>query len=89
MDDWISVKDKLPKEEHCLKDNEGGSYAFSKKVLVSIKTDDEQFVTTGLYSRNLLDNKHVWKATDYFVNMTDCVVAWMPLPEPYKAESEK
>ena len=41
-------------------------------------------VRSGFYSDNIFnnDNGNIWKPTDKEI------LAWMPLPEPYKTESE-
>jgi len=47
----------------------------NEEVLVTFKSDDE----IRVYNCKYFDNSPWWK---------NYVIAWMPLPEPYKAESE-
>lgn len=75
--DWISVNERLPEN--------------TQPVLMTIRRmsklyNHEPFITVGYISWN---QTTWWSAHD-----GDCVrneievLAWMPLPEPYKAESE-
>lgn len=56
----------------------------SNDRLVTIKSrDGELFVTIGRY------NGRDWKTRDTkYANGGNKVIAWKPLPEPYRAESE-
>ena len=76
---WIPCNERLPENE--------------TRVLTTIKIPNRiARVRSGWYDSGFFPNDHsgffhndngdVWKATDMEV------VAWMPLPEPYKAESE-
>jgi hypothetical protein len=47
----------------------------------------------GIYPEARYSKKYGWKwpwevGEDYWTEIVDSVEAWMPLPEPYKAESE-
>lgn len=76
---WIPCSERLPENE--------------TRVLTTIKIPNRiARVRSGWYDSGFFPNDHggffhndngdVWKATDMEV------VAWMPLPEPYKEESE-
>lgn len=74
--EWIPVKSKLPK--------------YNKTVLVSTgeKGYREQVYTAEL--RRRVHTSDLWWSTELHAFATDDIVnAWMPLPEPYKAESEE
>lgn len=69
---WIPIKERLPENDTL--------------VLVTIKVGNrEPKVRSGYYYRDgffHIDNGDYWKASDKEL------LAWMPLPEPYKAESQ-
>lgn len=72
---WIPVSERLP--EH------------NMSVLITVRRyDDEIVVRSGYYYAHgdnsifHADNGNCWKIND------DGLLAWQPLPEPYKAESE-
>lgn len=76
MSDWIPVSKKLPN----LNDYDGPK-AWQKQVLITgyLSFDDEKnlFVTEA-YASDVVYNRV----------MDTVIVAWMPLPKPYKAEKE-
>lgn len=51
-------------------------------VLVTVKQSDKH------YQEIMRRNKYIEAWADGIDNYTDEIIAWMPLPEPYKAESE-
>lgn len=73
---WIPVNERLPEEHIC----EDGFHEPSESVLVQMKSGEMH--TARYWSR--YDER--WLDLNY--PTTDEVTAWMPLPEPYKAESE-
>ena len=46
------------------------------------------YMTTLDYGKHGLTTGARYYHGKYFKWMNECVIAWMPLPEPYKAESE-
>ena len=74
---WIPVSDRLPEEHIC----DDGYHEPSKSVLVQMKSGAMH--TARYWSR--YDEK--WLDLNY--PTTDEVIAWMPLPKPYNAESEE
>ena len=74
---WIPVSEKLPeKNMPCLVSV--GKLCFTEIAIYSdlMGTIDHKIFYQGDYGH------------ENFVNITQYVIAWMPLPEPYKAESE-
>ena len=71
-EEWISCDEKLPKPNE-LVDN------VRKYYLIQDEYGDMHVAS---YLRN------GWISIDSFYTLEDDVIAWMPLPEPYKAESE-
>jgi hypothetical protein len=81
---WIPVSEKVP--EICEKDCYG-NITFSKTVLATrIYGNGYVYVGNDEYTTN---NGGCWLGEVPFDNPEECckVIAWMPLPEPYKAES--
>ena len=80
---WIPVSERLPEES--IKQIMLGEEHTSDFVLVTIKGQTYPFpkakVKVARYS-------YTYKAWQIANNNFGKVVAWMPLPEPYKAESE-
>lgn len=80
---WIPVSDRLPEEDNCT----GSGVQFSDDVLMSVLNivDEEDFIDFGhtidgeWYS--IVKKKRIQNGFD--------VIAWMPLPQPYKEESER
>lgn len=72
--EWIPVSERLP-EDH-------------ENVLIYLSSNQ---ITIGLYNSHRLpfmDKPIGWGADEPHNWSSDEVIAWMPLPEPYKAESE-
>ena len=69
---WIPVSERLPKVADC--------YAVTRKIGSDLIVDACFF-----------DGKNTWhhdNRTNHERNYLTNIIAWMPLPEPYKAESE-
>ena len=89
--EWISCKEKLPEVMY------GSGGECSADVLICVKDEDEEGTTitisTGFYgyypeSKTL---RGWWSVYAYGCSQLDEkyeVIAWMPLPEPYKEEAE-
>ncbi len=82
---WIPVSERLPElcEEDC-----HGNITFSKIVLTTqIYGDGYVYVGIDKYTTN---NGGGWLTEVPFDNPEECckVIAWMPLPEPYKADNK-
>ena len=77
MGDWIPVSEKLPNL-----DDYTGSKVWQKKVLITgylSFCDEKDLFVTEAFASDVVHNC-VWDIV---------VVAWMPLPQPYKQEVEK
>lgn len=74
---WIPVSERLPE-----KDMYNGGQVWKRKVLItgymSFDSKKEPFVTTA-FAEEVINKR----------SYDTIVVAWMPLPEPYKAESSE
>ncbi len=75
---WIPVSERLPNEEECNKHKTDELSANYRKFLCTIKIQDYESQTRELYFSEIWG----WKygAEDY----NKYVIAWQPLPEPYK-----
>lgn len=76
MSEWIPVSERLPEE----KLGDDGYYDPSKYVLVQMKSG---LMHIAKYWSRF---NHKWLGLEY--PTTDEVVAWMPLPKPYREEQE-
>lgn len=84
---WIPVSERLPEERDSIFAKLKGTdkwknYMFEKtstKVIVTICINDGSHIVTTAHT---IDGR--WK-TDIFINGGE-VIAWMPLPEPWKGE---
>jgi hypothetical protein len=83
---WISVSERLPEEM--------GTYLVTLKRLSGELIIDMMSFAKDLHKVDEFDfpNKHKsgWYDYDSEYGYWECttVIAWMPLPEPYKVESE-
>lgn len=73
---WIPISERLPEEHIC----DDGFHEPSKSVLVQMKSGEMH--TAQYWSR--YDER--WLDLNY--PTTDEVIAWMPLPEPYREVKE-
>lgn len=82
---WIPVSERLP--EICEKDCHG-NITFSETVLTT-QIYGNGYVHVGI-DKYTTNNGGVWLGEVPFDNPEECckVIAWMPLPEPYKVEGE-
>ena len=84
---WIPCSERLPEEDYCT----GRGIQHSESVLVTIvhhANDDDVFVDMAC----TVDGK--WQLTYPFDDDPDIpkwceIIAWMPLPEPYKGENDE
>ena len=84
---WIPCSERLPEEDYCT----GRGIQHSESVLVTIvhhANDDDVFVDMAY----TVDGK--WQLTYPFDDDPDIpkwceIIAWMPLPEPYKGENDE
>ena len=76
---WIPCCERLPEEKVC----EDGKYDPSEKVLIQL--DNEEMFTSRYWShRHSKDSDDFEKWIDLPDYYQDRVVAWQPLPEPFK-----
>ena len=89
---WIPVSERLPEEDtevlitYCYKEGEGDT----SHTYVDITTYGDMYFGGNFVHDRVNGNrvKHWREPFEYFTSNYD-VIAWMPLPEPYKAESEE
>lgn len=75
---WIPVTEKLPEEDHWL----GGSgRQFSDEVLVSVANYDDDDIWT--YISQTIDGEWALELPSHCK-----IIAWMPLPAPWKGEKD-
>ena len=83
VQEWISVKDKLPEKD--------GSYLVVINYFSHQSINVRSFAKAGetVNEYDLAGEKNVWYRYDseYGYVSTDSVTHWMPLPEPPKKES--
>lgn len=78
---WIPCSERLPDEDYW----SGANHQYSADVLMTVHNADDE--------ETIIDYGHTIDGT-WYSDTTDCIVpsewkvlAWMPLPEPYKGES--
>ena len=84
---WIPVSERLPEVM------DGTNGECSDDVLICVADDELITISTGFYGYypNSSSDQGWWSMWAYGCHQLDSkykVVAWMPLPQPYKAESE-
>ena len=85
---WIPVREKLPEVM------DGTNGECSDDVLICVADDEQITISTGFYgyypkSKSYQGWWSVWSYGCHQLDRKYKVIAWMPLPEPYKAESEE
>lgn len=77
VNEWIPCSERLPEPDYV------------KKIIVTMKNRNKNFSTIANYKEVTIRGEKIrrWEWNDR-VNFPWEVIAWMPLPEPYKAESE-
>ena len=84
---WIPVSERLPEEygEYMITWTTSNSVARKEGLLGTA-----EYELTVEYDHENNRFKGEWVLDDYVKNYKDVkVIAWMPLPEPYRAESEE
>lgn len=73
--DWIPVTERLPEDEYVLISKKPTKLSGSKwSVTIAIRTEDPR------------SRKIQWRDSGFGIIQDDKVLAWMPLPEPYKED---
>jgi len=85
--EWIPVSERLPEVM------DGSNGECSDDVLICVADDEQITISTGFYGyyTKSISNQGWWSMWAYGCHQLDSkykVIAWMPLPQPYKAESE-
>ena len=80
---WISCSERLPDEDYWT----GANFQYSADVLMTVYNaeDEETIIDYG----HTVDGSWYSDTTDCLVPSWWEVLAWMPLPEPYREVSEK
>jgi len=76
LNNWISVKDRLPKEDVAV------------LVYGQVLNDPPDVIGVRRRYNGDQDWKHTWESEDGFIYREDDVTHWMPLPEPPKDAKE-
>jgi hypothetical protein len=80
---WIPVSEEMPENEE-IPENE---YVFISKKPTKI-SGSKWSVGIAIRTADPRSGKIQWRDSGFGVIQDDKVLAWMPLPQPYKAESE-
>ena len=80
---WIPCSERLPEEDYWT----GNNFQYSANVLMTVYNagDEETIIDYG----HTTDGKWYSDTTDCYVPYEWEVIAWMPLPEPYKENSDE
>ena len=79
--EWIPVSERLPEMHREDMEAEGEYYMISNPVIVT----DGQQIYIAEYEEDM-DYRYGWHSFDG--EDYDNIIAWMPLPEPYRPEKE-
>ena len=79
---WIPVTERLPEEDYC--SGYGRQYSMDVLMTVHNPVDDETIVEYG----HTTDGRWFSCTTDGYIPDNWSVPAWMPLPEPFKENSD-
>lgn len=79
-DGWISVEERLPEEygEYLVTIVPSAGYLWAKRIIANFSD------LMGIVKKPIFYTGEVGKID--FEDITDMVIAWRPLPEPYQAE---
>jgi len=78
INQWIPCSERLPEDEYVLISKKPTKISGSKwSVAIAIRTADPR------------SRKIQWRDSGFGIIQDDKVLAWQPLPEPYKEEEEE
>lgn len=82
-DGWISAEERMPKEygEYLVTIVPSAGYLWAKRIIANFSD------LMGIVKKPIFYTGEVGKID--FEDITDMVIAWRPLPEPYRPEGEK
>ena len=80
---WISVEERMPEEygEYLVTIVPSAGYLWAKRIIANFSD------LMGIVKKPIFYTGEVGKID--FEDITDMVIAWRPLPEPYRPEGEK
>ena len=82
---WIPVSERLPDYGVAVLTYDGSCYSVEKRI-PTIRDDDGEPISGEWWVSDDYDESN----SEYYPNLRDgACIAWMPLPEPYEAESEE
>lgn len=82
-DGWISAEERMPEEygEYLVTIVPSAGYLWAKRIIANFSD------LMGIVKKPIFYTGEVGKID--FEDITDMVIAWRPLPEPYRPEGEK
>lgn len=82
---WIPVSERLPEYGVAVLTHDGICYCVEKRI-PAIRDDNGDPISGEWWVSDDYDESN----SEYYPNLRDgACIAWMPLPEPYRAESEE
>ncbi len=87
VDDWILCSERMPEEREWIGTKQFGT-TISEEVYVTFKTPDGQYFTRHLCFQNKKISSSDQSTIDVWFKGS-IPIAWMPKPEPYRADKEK